>query len=192
MAGADRYDAIHRSFRWQVPARFNIAEVCCTRWARDTPDAVAVRIELADGSRLRVSYGQLQRQADRAANALRTLGVRRGDRVAIVMPQRIETAVAHVAVYQLGAVAMPLSMLFGADALQYRLQDSGAVCAIADESAIHNLIAARADAPALRHVLAVAAAQGQGDVNWLPALRAALHKHVAETNRLIDHPSFRL
>ncbi len=168
----DRYDAIHGGFRWHVPARFNIAEVCCARWARDTPDAVAVRIEQADGTRLRVSYGQLQRQADRAANALRRLGVQRGDRVAIVMPQRIETAVAHMAVYQLGAIAMPLSMLFGVDALGYRLNDSAAVCAIVDESAIHNLMAARAGAPALRCVLAVGGAQGRGDVDWLEALRA--------------------
>ena len=172
MAEADRYDAIHRSFRWQVPARFNIAEACCARWARDTPDAVAVRIEQADGTRLRVSYGQLQRQADRAANALRRLGVQRGDRVAIVLPQRIETAVAHMAVYQLGAIAMPLSMLFGVDALGFRLNDSAAVCAIVDESAIDNLVAARAGAPALRCVLAVGAAHGRGDVDWLAALRA--------------------
>ena len=172
MAEADRYDAIHGEFRWLVPARFNIAQACCARWARDTPDAVAVRIEQADGTRLRVSYGQLQRQADRAASALRRLGVQRGDRVAIVMPQRIETAVAHMAVYQLGAIAMPLSMLFGVDALGFRLNDSAAVCAIVDESAIHNLVAARAGAPALRCVLAVGGAHGLGDVDWLDALRA--------------------
>jgi acetyl-CoA synthetase len=168
----DRYDAIHGEFRWQVPARFNIAEVCCARWARDTPAAVAIRYEHEDGTRLRVSYAQLQRQAERAAHLLRSLGVQRGDRVAIPMPQRIETAVAHMAVYQLGAVAMPLSMLFGVDALQYRLRDSGAVCAIADESGIANLLAARADCAALRTVVTVGAARGQGDVNWLEGLRA--------------------
>ena len=48
----DRYAELHRDFRWQVPADFNIAEVCCTRWARDTPDAVAIRYERADGSRV--------------------------------------------------------------------------------------------------------------------------------------------
>jgi acetyl-CoA synthetase len=97
--------------------------------------------------------------------------------VAIVMPQRLETAIAHIAVYQLGAVAMPLSMLFGPDALAYRLQDSGAVLAIADESAIANLQAARSEAPALRGVLAVGAAQGgpqqAGDADWDALLRAA-------------------
>ena len=78
------------------------------------------------GGRGEFSYAELQAQADRLAGALRRLGVARGDRVAIVMPQRPETAVAHIAVYQLGAVAMPLSMLFGPEALAYRLQDSAA------------------------------------------------------------------
>jgi len=55
----------------------------------------------------------LQADANRLSNALLALGVKRGDRVAIVLPQRAETAVAHLAIYQLGAVAMPLSMLFG-------------------------------------------------------------------------------
>jgi acetyl-CoA synthetase len=171
-AGADRYDAIYREFRWDIPARFNLAEACCERWARSTPDAVAIRYEHEDGTRLRASYGQLQRQAERAANLLRALGVQRGDRVAIVMPQRIETAVAHLAVYRLGAIAMPLSMLFGVDALQYRLRDSGAVCAIVDESSVANVRAARADCPALRQVVAVGGARGQGDVDWLDGLRA--------------------
>jgi acetyl-CoA synthetase len=63
-------------------------------------------------------------------------GVQRGDRVAIVLPQRFETAVAYMAVLQMGAVAMPLSMLFGPEALEYRLQDSEAVVAICDGQAI--------------------------------------------------------
>jgi acetyl-CoA synthetase len=172
MKNADRYDAIYQGFRWHVPRRFNLAEVCCTRWARDTPDAVAIRCEQDNGTRLRVSYGQLHRQASRAANLLRALGVQRGDRVAIVLPQRIDTAVAHMAAYMSGAVAMPLSMLFGADALQYRLRDSGATCAIVDASAIANVKAARVDCPALAHVITVGGSDGQGDVNWLDALRA--------------------
>ncbi|MFX7739778.1 AMP-binding protein, partial [Acinetobacter baumannii] len=83
-------------------------------------------------------YGEIQRDANRLSHALRALGVRRGDRVAIVLPQRIETVVAHMAVYQLGAIAMPLSMLFGPEALGYRLQHSEACVAIADETSMDN------------------------------------------------------
>ena len=168
----DRYQALHAGFRWRVPARFNIAEACCSRWARTTPHATAIVTDSGAGQRpLRCSYAQLQAQANRLSSALKRLGVRRGDRIAIVMPQRVETAVAHIAAYQLGAVAMPLSMLFGPDALEYRLNDSGAVLAIADESAIANLRALRAACPALRTLVAAGAAQGQGDIDWDTAMR---------------------
>jgi len=148
----------------------NIAELCSRRWARRTPGATAIDWQHEDGRSARLSYRQLQQAADRLSNALRGLGVGRGDRVAVVMPQRFETAIAHIAIYQLGAVAMPLSMLFGPEALAYRLHDSGAVLAIVDESAIANLLAARDQAPSLRTVLAVGEAAGQGDLEWEPTL----------------------
>jgi len=166
----DRYDEIHQGLRWQVPTRLNIAEACCARWARERPDAVAIRHEHENGRQRRCTYGELQRDAERLSATLRRLGVVRGDRVAIVMPQRIETAVAHMAVYRLGAVAMPLSMLFGPDALAFRLQHSEAVVAIADESGMANLVAARGACPALRQVIAVGDAVGQGDLDWADAL----------------------
>jgi acetyl-CoA synthetase len=165
---SDAYAALHAGFRWQVPTDFNIAEACCARWARraESEAHIAIAWQNERGESGTLSYGALQREADRLAAALQRLGVARGDRVAIVMPQRPETAVAHMAVYQLGAVAMPLSMLFGPEALAYRLQDSGARVAIADESSMHNLRSARAECPELQHIVAVGEAQGQGDVDW--------------------------
>ena len=101
------------------------------------------------------------------SNLLAPLGVQRGDRVAIVMPQRFETAIAYMAVFQLGAVAMPLSMLFGPEALEYRLQDSEAVVAICDESSIANLAAgARRSAPRCARWSASARAALQADLDW--------------------------
>jgi acetyl-CoA synthetase len=167
---ADRYPELYRGFRWQVPARFNIAQVCCGRWARETPQAVALICEHEAGGRAVYTYGQLQHDADRLANALRRLGVLRGDRVAIVLPQRFETAVALIAVQQLGAIAAPMSMLFGPDALEYRLQHSEAKLAIVDEHGIHNLLAVRSACPALETVLAVGGATGRADLDWVCAL----------------------
>jgi acetyl-CoA synthetase len=167
---ADRYDAIYRAFRWKIPSRLNLADVCCTRWARETPQAPAVLYEHEDGTRAVFTYADLQQAASRLSNALVRLGVARGDRVAIVMPQRFETAVANMAVQQVGAVAMPLSMLFGPEALEYRLNDSGTRLAIVDESGIDNLLAARPQCPGLQAVVAVGAAEGRGDVDFNAAL----------------------
>ncbi len=168
----DDYAALHAGFRWHVPEQFNIADVCCARWARDTPNAVAIHCEHENGSVSTHTYADLHRAANQLANALKRLGVARGDRVAIVMPQRFETAVAHIALYRLGAVGMPLSMLFGPEALEYRLNDSETRLVIVDESGIDNLLAARPLCAALKTLMTVGGAAGQGDIDWRTALEA--------------------
>ena len=148
------YRELHRTFRWQVPATFNIAEVCCGRWARGRhAGREAVTEYEEEGCTRTHTYRQLQRAANQLTHVLREQGVAQGDRVAIVMPQSFATAVAYIAVLQMGAVAMPLSMLFGPDALAFRLHDSEAVLALCDPSALNNLEMAKPQAPQLRAVL---------------------------------------
>ncbi|SEL91972.1 acetyl-CoA synthetase [Roseateles sp. YR242] len=172
-AVGDIYPHMHARFQWQLPEHISVAELCCGRWARDTPDAPAILSESDSGCRAHYSYGQLQRAAHRLSNALQRLGVGAGDRVALVMPQRFETAVAHIALNQLGAVAMPLSMLFGPDALSYRLQDSGACLAIVEAGALENLRGIRTACPALRQLLVVGEPSLQeGETDWMAALQA--------------------
>jgi len=164
----DNYARMHAGFGWQVPEYFNIAQVCCTRWAQ-RPDAIertAIRAHGAPAGAEYLSYLELQARANAMSHLLGRLGVRRGDRVAIVMPQRFETAIAYMAVFQMGAVAMPLSILFGPDALEYRLQDSEAVVAVCDESSIDNLLAVRGQCPVLRTIIGVGAATSQADQGY--------------------------
>jgi acetyl-CoA synthetase len=169
---ADHYDSIYRSFRWQVPEYFNMAQVCCHRWAqeKDAAQKIAVRAHNADAkgsaNHPTLSYAALAEQANRLSHVLARLGVGRGDRVAIVMPQRFETAVAYMAVLQMGAVAMPLSMLFGPEALEYRLQDSEAVVAICDESSIDNVVAIRKKCKHLRTIIGVGDASEQAEIDY--------------------------
>jgi acetyl-CoA synthetase len=185
MAGAGpqrayKYAVLHSCFRWQVDTHFNIAQACCQRWAAEsngkgpsaTPSRTAIRIHRPGAACRDYSYADLQHSADALSLALGALGVRRGDRVAIVLPQCFETAVAYMAVLQMGAVAMPLSILFGPDALEFRLQDSEAVLAIVDENAMASLKAVRPNCPALRTLLAVGQAKGQGDMDFSLALAA--------------------
>ncbi len=151
----DRYQKLYQQFRWHVPAVFNIAEVCCSRWAKD-PRRIAIHYEDELGQTATLSYAALQVQANRLSNVLRKRGVQRGDRVAIILPQRPEAAITHMACYQTGAVAMPMSILFGPDALEYRLQNSEAVIAIIDQAGLSNLNEIRANCPNLRQVIALA------------------------------------
>jgi acetyl-CoA synthetase len=167
----DQYRSLYGNFRWHVPREFNIAEVCCRRWSQET-SRIALHYEDERGNGASYTYSALQSDANRLSNALRALGVKVGDRVAIVLPQSPETVVAHVAIYQMGAVAMPLSLLFGPDALEYRLQNSDAVAAIVDAGALPAIAAIRARCPALGHLIVVGASDGEGH-----AWSALLSKH---------------
>src|ERR1700689_3478892 len=135
---ADRYRQACEGFRWRVPEKFNIGWDCCGRWAQDR-FRFAMYYEDDQGAIAAWTYWDLQQQANRLSNALAGLGVTKGDRVAIVLPQRPETAIAHIACYQMGAVAMPLSILFGPEALQYRIDNSETTVAIVDPAGLATL-----------------------------------------------------
>jgi len=190
-AAPDFYDAVHGTFRWHVPDRFNMAQVCLHRWAVDRRHAESIAL-IEDGPELRRprphTYGELADEANRLSNALRLLGVQRGDRVAIVLPQRFETAAAYMAVLQLGAVAMPLSQLFGPEALEYRLQDSAAVAALVDGATGPGVVAVRARCPALRHVVGLTGAFDADVIDW-PGARDGLRKRFDPADTSADDPA---
>ena len=173
MSSDDPHARLHADFAWNVPERFNIAAMCLRRWARETPDAVAILDDAGTEPAPRFTYAALQADANRLSNALGSLGVTRGDRVAVAMPQRAQTAIALMALFQMGAIAVPLSTLFGAEALQSRLNDSGAKLAIVDEGSMDTISALREACPALARVMGVAGADGRGDVSWNGSLAAA-------------------
>jgi len=147
------YDELYRKFRWQVPARYNIGVDVCDRWAQRDPDRLALVNLLADGTSEEIRYGWLKQSSDRLANALLAHGIARGDRVAILLPQMPEVVISHVAVYKLGAIALPLAVLFGVDALSYRLQNSGAKAVMTNAQGAAKIAEIRENLPELRLVL---------------------------------------
>jgi len=130
-------------FEWQVPDAYSIAQDCCDQWADRDPDRIAIRHEYADGSVEEIRFAAFRASANRFANGLAAMGIGSGDRVAILLPQRPETAIAHIACYKIGAVAVPLASLFGVEALGFRLQDSGARAVVTDASGLEKILSIR-------------------------------------------------
>jgi acetyl-CoA synthetase len=164
----DRYEELYKSFRWEVPQRFNIARACCGQWAGE-PDRVALYWEDESGATAKLTFRDVQRAANRLSNALTALGVTRGDRVALLLPQRPETAIAYMAIFQMGAIALPLSHLFGPEALEYRLHHAEASVAIVEPTTIANLFAVRDKVPSLKHVIGVGGGADALDFDVLSA-----------------------
>jgi acetyl-CoA synthetase len=154
------YAALREEFQWQIPADLNIGVACADR--HPAGDLALIHVG-PDSSRQEFTFGDLRRLSDKLANALRGIGVAAGDRVGIVLPQRLETGLAHLAVYKLGAIAVPMSTLFGPQGFTYRLGDCAAravitdaehldaVAAVADELGGLQIVVADGAAPAPHH-----------------------------------------
>jgi acetyl-CoA synthetase len=155
LSAARDYDALYRSFRWQVPAHYNIGVDVCDRWAEIAPERTAILDVGADGRVDEIGYGALRADSNRLANVLAARGIKRGDRVAILLPQSPAVVLSHVAIYKLGAIALPLAMLFGVDAIAYRLKDSGARALITNAQGLAKLADARAAMDDLDLVLSI-------------------------------------
>jgi acetyl-CoA synthetase len=149
------YEEITAAFRWRVPPAYNIAVDACEKWAAVEPERVALIHVRADGSLERWSYGRLSTTAHRLSNLLTARGVKRGDRVAILLPQSPETAITHIAVYAMAAVALPLADLFGVEALAYRLADAGARVVVTNRAGAAKIAEIRDQLPALEAVLTI-------------------------------------
>ncbi|MGF6772691.1 acetyl-CoA synthetase [Paraburkholderia sp. GAS199] len=148
------YESLTAHFAWDIPARYNIGVDVCDKWA-DGTGRLALIYEDAEGRATRYTFDDLKTLSDRFANALIASGAQRGDRIGIFLSQSIETAIAHLAAYKAGMVAVPLFALFGVDAIEHRLGDSGSVALVTDHAGVQKLDEIRAALPALRHVFSV-------------------------------------
>src|ERR1700676_3379249 len=114
---AASYEALRAGFRWQVPEHYNIGVDVCDRHATGA-GRPALIFQDETGAIRRFTFDEIKAQSNRFANVLAAHGLIRGDRLAILLPQAPETAIAHVAAYKAGLVAVPLFTLFGEDALE--------------------------------------------------------------------------
>jgi acetyl-CoA synthetase len=172
----DRYEELYRSYRWEVPERYNMARACCGNWAADRT-RFALYWEDESGAMAAYSFWDIQQAANRLSNALASLGVKRGERVAIILPQRPETAIAYMAVFQMGAIALPLSHLFGPEALEYRMEHAAASIAIVEPTTLANLWAIRERLTHLRHVIGVGGARERNVKPWEDLLAQAASRY---------------
>ncbi|MFL6718514.1 MAG: AMP-binding protein, partial [Burkholderiaceae bacterium] len=115
------YDTAFRDFRAPVLDRFNWALDFFDRQARDN-HAPALWVVEEDGSEQKISHAEMAGRSSRMANYLRGLGVARGDRVLLMLPNRVELWELMLACIKLGAVMVPTTMLVSGDDLADRLQ----------------------------------------------------------------------
>ncbi len=145
------YPSLFGDFRWPVPDRFNIGVAVADTWAAREPGRVAL-YDFTEEKPRSLTFAALSQQSNRLAHVLVAAGVSPGDRVAILLPQSFETAIAHAAIYKAGAIAVPLAVLFGVEALSFRLGHCGARAVITDAGGAARIAALRQSLPELQAV----------------------------------------
>src|SRR5258708_39056141 len=144
------YEKLYRDFRWDIPARFNIATACCDRHADGSGRLALIYVD-EEGAATRTSFDEVAAFSRRFANVLKADGLSRGDRVAVFLSQSLELPIAHMAAFRSGMGSIPLFALFGEDALEFRLSNSGARAIGTDEAGWHQLAKVRHRLPDLPH-----------------------------------------
>lgn len=190
----DNYEGLCDWFEWEIPKSFNIAEYFCTRWAEDK-HRIALYAEDSSGKQRIYTYYQLDRLSNQLANFFVTNGIEKGDRVGLTSPQKPETLISLFALWKVGAVPVLLSTLFGPDAVEYRLADSGAKGCIGDVENIDAVRATQDNNPGLlSFTLTIDAAPTHGEIDFWDALADQCHEFdtvrtEAEDNALILYTS---
>ncbi len=165
LPAAESYEALAAAFRWQIPERYNIGVDACDKWADGSGRLALIHLK-ADGSRRDYSFDELKRLSNRLGNALAAYGLKRGERIGVLLPQAPETALTHLAAFKLGAITVPLFTLFGEEALEYRLADCGARVLVTDRSGLEKIAPLRDRLPELKTVLCIDGPSAEARSFW--------------------------
>lgn len=181
------FDQVCRDFKWDIPEFFNIGvAVCDAHVEAGRGNRTALFFETEAGEQSQYTFDDLKQYSNRLANTLDALGVTMGDRVAIILPQRVEAGVAHIAIYKVGAVSLPLAALFRVDAIEYRLKDSGAKVVITDSEHREMVESIRSELPELEHIIDV----DDAGANGYKSLLEKSSDQFTPIRTLADDPAF--
>lgn len=180
------YETLHRNFRWDIPDYVNMAVEACDRHATGEGHLALIDIDQA-GARRDYSFDEISRLSNRFANVLTGRGFSRGDRIAVLLPQGVETAVAHLGIFKAGMISLPLFTLFGDEALEHRLANSAAKLVVTDFDGAEKLARIRDRLPALRTVLVIGHDRGDaGNVSYEDQLARAADRFEPVLTRADD------
>jgi acetyl-CoA synthetase len=171
------YAKLYRDFRWEIPARFNIATACCDRHADGSGRLALVYVD-EDGAASRFSFDEVADLSRRFANVLKTDGLKRGERIAVFLSQSLELPIAHMAAFRSGLISIPLFALFGEDALEFRLANSGAKAVVTDAAGWEKLSKIRERLPDLANVYVIGARAPVGAKSFWSEIKAASSEFV--------------
>jgi acetyl-CoA synthetase len=159
------YAELRRNFKWKIPQYYNIGVDVCDKWAGDPTRLALIYVDPHEREQ-KHTFRNLKDASNQLANGLKANAIKRGDRVGILLSQRPETLISHIAVYKLGAIAVQLLILFGPDAIEFRLKDSGTKALITDKENLSKIFEIKERLPRLNLIIVVDGGQQAGVLDF--------------------------
>jgi acetyl-CoA synthetase len=155
------YDKAYKQWKWEIPKTYNIgADVIDRHAASKNRNKIALYWENAAGATERYTFGDLKVLTNKFGNALKQLGLQKGDRFLIRLPNIPAFQVSFLGGVKIGAVPIPSSVMFREHEVEYRVNDSGAKAVITTPKFAKEVHAVQQNCKTLRHVIIVGDAQG--------------------------------
>ena len=187
---SNNYEEVYQALKWQIPEFFNMGFEVCDRHANTNPNLTALIFENTNGDVTQYSFKALKLLSNKLANLFLAKGLKPSDRIGILLPQSLETGIAHIAAWKAGMISVPLFTLFGPDALEYRLTDSGARALITDSENLGKLDLIRERLPDLDVVIVTDAGKNSANmIDFWTAMDLASDSFISSLTRA-DDPSF--
>lgn len=180
----ESWDQLRANFSWEIPKSMNAAFYVCDVHA-DDQDRLAILHEDYAGAKGRITFKELQNVTNQLAKYLVQKGLNKGDRVAICLAQRPQTLISHLAAWKAGCISVPLTVLFGPDALRYRLKNADAKIAVVEETVLNTVRSLRDELTRLETVIVVGDADLEGNEIGFEDAAASMS---ADFEPLLMHP----
>ena len=187
MFTGETYEEVYNNFQWDIPKQYNIGVDICDKWASDKSRLALIYLD-ENQREYKYTYWELMVQSNRLANGLKSIDLKKGDRVAVLLLSCPETLLAHLAVYKSGAILLPLLELFGSLAIKYRLQSSGAKIIITDQANLHKVLEVKPDLPDLEKIIVVNSTDQQDALDFYKLLNKG-HRQFNPVQTLAEDPA---
>lgn len=153
--GETEYERLYREFTWEVPEFYNFGFDVVDRWAEDRTKLALVSIDPSGENAEYHTFYELSQLSNKFANVLRDLGLKKGDRVLIMLESIPEWYVAMIGMIKMGIITMPGTVLLTAKDIAYRIQQAEACMVITDVNHIGRVERAADECPSLQHRMVV-------------------------------------
>lgn len=153
--GQDVYDKLYKEFQWEIPEHYNFGFDVVDKWAEDRTKLALISIDRTGKHDKYHTYYDLSAASNQFANVLKRIGVKKADRVLVILQSIPEWYIALIGMFKLGIVPMPGTVLLTSKDIEYRINRAEASMVITDLDHADSVEAIKAKCPSLKHMMLV-------------------------------------